>query len=157
MKLTHLDNQGRARMVDVSHKPVQLRRAAAEGCLVVSPETILLVRDSALPKGAPLEAARLAGIQAAKWTSRLIPLCHDLNLDHIDVDIQLEKTAFAIRSQVTCRRTTGVEMEALTAVAVAALTLYDMCKAVDSGMSIQAIRLVSKEKKDLPNELKIKD
>ena len=100
MKLTHLDNQGRARMVDVSHKPVRLRRAAAEGRLVVSPETIDLVRDSALPKGAPLEAARLAGIQAAKWTSRLIPLCHDLNLDHIDVDIQLEKAAFAIRSEV---------------------------------------------------------
>ena len=82
--------------------------------------------------------------------ARLIPLCHDLNLDHIDVDIRLEKTAFAIRSEVTCRRATGVEMEALTAVAVAALTLYDMCKAVDSGMSIEAIRLVSKKKEDLP-------
>ena len=150
MKLTHLDNQGRASMVDVSHKPVQLRTAAAEGRLAVSSETIDLVRDSALPKGAPLEAARLAGIQAAKSTSRLIPLCHDLNLDHIDVDIRLEKAAFAIRSKVTCRRATGVEMEALTAVAVAALTLYDMCKAVDSGMSIEAVRLVSKKKEDLP-------
>ena len=150
MKLTHLDNQGRASMVDVSHKPVQLRTASAEGRLAVSSQTMDLVRDSALPKGAPLEAARLAGIQAAKSTSRLIPLCHDLNLDHIDVDIRLEKTAFAIRSEVTCRRATGVEMEALTAVAVAALTLYDMCKAVDSGMSIEAIRLVSKKKKDLP-------
>jgi len=150
LKLTHLDNQGRASMVDVSHKPVQLRTAAAEGRLAVSSETIDLVRDSALPKGAPLEAARLAGIQAAKSTSRLIPLCHDLNLDHIDVDIRLEKAAFAIRSKVTCRRATGVEMEALTAVAVAALTLYDMCKAVDSGMSIEAVRLVSKKKEDLP-------
>ena len=150
MKLTHLDNQGRASMVDVSHKPVQLRTAAAEGRLAVSSETIDLVRDSALPKGAPLEAARLAGIQAAKSTSRLIPLCHDLNLDHIDVDIRLEKAAFAIRSKVTCRRATGVEMEALTAVAVAALTLYDMCKAVDSRMSIEAVRLVSKKKEDLP-------
>ena len=151
MRLTHLDSQGRSRMVDVSHKPVQLRTASAEGRLVVSPDTILLVRDSALPKGAPLETARLAGIQAAKLTSRLIPLCHDLNLDHIDVDIQLEKAAFAIRSKVTCRRATGVEMEALTAVAVAALTLYDMCKAVDSGMSIEAIRLVSKEKWKMEN------
>jgi cyclic pyranopterin phosphate synthase len=150
LKLTHLDNQGRASMVDISHKPVQLRTAAAEGRLAVSSETIDLVRDSALPKGAPLEAARLAGIQAAKSTSRLIPLCHDLNLDHIDVDIRLEKAAFAIRSKVTCRRATGVEMEALTAVAVAALTLYDMCKAVDSGMSIEAVRLVSKKKEDLP-------
>lgn len=150
MKLTHLDNQGRASMVDVSHKPMQLRTAAAEGRLAVSSETIDLVRDSALPKGAPLEAARLAGIQAAKSTSRLIPLCHDLNLDHIDVDIRLEKAAFAIRSKVTCRRATGVEMEALTAVAVAALTLYDMCKAVDSRMSIEAVRLVSKKKEDLP-------
>ena len=150
MKLTHLDNQGRASMVDVSHKPVQLRTAAAEGRLAVSSATVDLVRDSALPKGAPLEAARLAGIQAAKSTSRLIPLCHDLNLDYIDVDIQLESAAFAIRSEVTCRRATGVEMEALTAVAVAALTLYDMCKAIDSGMSIEAIRLVSKKKEDLP-------
>ncbi len=150
MKLTHLDNQGRASMVDVSHKPVQLRTAAAEGRLAVSSATIDLVRDSSLPKGAPVEAARLAGIQAAKSTSRLIPLCHDLNLDHIDVDIQLEKAAFAIRSEVTSRRATGVEMEALTAVVVAALTLYDMCKAVDSGMSIEAIRLISKKKEDLP-------
>ncbi len=150
MSLTHLDKQGRSRMVDVSRKPVQLRTAVAAGRLVVSAETINLVRDSALPKGAPLEAARLAGIQAAKSTSRLIPLCHDLNLDYIDLDIRLEKTAFAIRSEVTCRRATGVEMEALTAVAVAALTLYDMCKAVDSEMSIESIRLISKEKKDLP-------
>ncbi len=151
MSLTHLDKQGRSRMVDVSRKPVQLRTAVAAGRLVVSSETINLVRDSALPKGAPLEAARLAGIQAAKSTSRLIPLCHDLNLDYIDLDIRLEKTAFVIRSEVTCRRATGVEMEALTAVAVAALTLYDMCKAVDSEMSIESIRLISKKK------LKIED
>ena len=138
-------------MVDVSRKPVLLRTAAAEGRLAVSSDTIDLVRESALPKGAPLEAARLAGIQAAKSTSRLIPLCHDINLDYIDVDIQLEKAAFSIRSEVSCRRATGVEMEALTAVAVAALTLYDMCKAVDSGMFIEAIRLVSKKKEDLPS------
>ena len=152
MKFTHLDDQGRARMVDISHKPVQLRTAVAAGRLAVSSETIDLVRDWALPKGAPLEAARLAGIQAAKSTSRLIPLCHDLNLDYVDVEIRLEPAAFAIRSEVTCRRATGVEMEALTAVAVAALTLYDMCKAVDSGMSIEAIRLVSKEKEALAGQ-----
>lgn len=96
-----------------------------------------------------MEAARLAGIQAAKRTSRLIPLCHELNLDHVDVEIELEESAFQIRAAVVCRRATGVEMEALTAVSVAALTLYDMCKAVDSNMRIECIRVTAKEKEDL--------
>ena len=149
MKLTHVDKEGRARMVDISHKPAQRRRASAEGRLMVSPDTVGLIRDSALPKGEPVEAARLAGIQAAKRTSRLIPLCHDLNLDHVDVEIELEESGFQISSAVVCRRATGVEMEALTAVTVAALTLYDMCKAVDSNMRIECIRVTTKEKEDL--------
>ena len=149
MKLTHVDNTGRARMVDISHKPAQHRRANAEGQLLVSPDTVKLIRDSALPKGGPVETARLAGIQAAKQTSWLIPLCHDLNLDHVDVEIELGESAFQIRSTVVCRRATGVEMEALTAVTVAALTLYDMCKAVDSNMRIECIRVTAKEKERL--------
>ena len=149
MKLTHVGKDGRARMVDISHKPVRQRRASAEGRLVVSRETVELCRESALPKGGPVEVARLAGIQAAKRTSRLIPLCHDLSLDHIDVEIELEDSAFRIRADVVCRQATGVEMEALTAVAVAALTLYDMCKAVDSKMRIEDVRLTAKEKKPL--------
>ena len=105
-----------------------------------------MILETGLPKGSPFEVARLAGIQAAKQTSRLIPLCHDLNLDFVDVQIELTENELAIRSQVSCRWATGVEMEALTAVSVAALTLYDMCKAADKEMTITRIRLVEKTK-----------
>lgn len=146
MKLTHLDEQGRAQMVDVGDKEVVRRTATAESKLFISAHTHKLILDSALPKGNPFEVARLAGIQAAKNTSQLVPLCHNLNLDFADVQIELQEDAFLVRSRVSCRGSTGVEMEALTAAAVAALTLYDMCKAVDKEMVIGEVRLVEKRK-----------
>ncbi|MFQ5737412.1 MAG: cyclic pyranopterin monophosphate synthase MoaC [Acidobacteriota bacterium] len=152
MKLTHLDSRGRARMVDIGEKPLVKRWARAEGKLFVSPSTLELVARAALPKGNPFEAARIAGIQAAKETSRLIPLCHTLSLDYVDVEIEVAESAFQIRSSVACRWATGVEMEALTAVTVAALALYDMCKAVDKGMRLGEVRLVEKAKGEEPDK-----
>lgn len=146
MKLSHFDDQGLVRMVNVSDKTTQYRTAIAEGHLRVNPETLGLVEQLELPKGSPFEIARIAGIQAAKQTPTLIPLCHSLNLDYIDIEIKPESTGFAIRSQVICQRSTGVEMEALTAVSIAGLTLYDMCKAVDPTMTLEGIRLVKKTK-----------
>jgi cyclic pyranopterin phosphate synthase len=147
-KLTHLDSQGNARMVDIGEKQVVRRTARAAGWVRLSPGTGQLILEAGLPKGNPFEVARLAGIQAAKQTSRLIPLCHDLNLDFVDVQIELAESKLMISSQVSCRWATGVEMEALTAVCVAALTLYDMCKAVDKEMTIGEIRLVEKRKEE---------
>lgn len=149
---SHIDDQGRARMVDISGKPRLRRTAVAEGYLYLQPHTVELIRRHNLPKGDPFEVARIAAIQAAKRTSRLIPLCHDLQLDFADVDIQLLDDSWKIRSTVSCRRATGVEMEALTAVSVAALTLYDMCKAADKQMRIGEIRLIEKRKEPLPDE-----
>jgi cyclic pyranopterin phosphate synthase len=146
VKLSHFDDQGLVRMVNVSDKTTQYRTAIAEGHLRVNPETLGLVEQLELPKGSPFEIARIAGIQAAKQTPTLIPLCHSLNLDYIDIEIKPESTGFAIRSQVICQRSTGVEMEALTAVSIAGLTLYDMCKAVDPTMTLEGIRLVKKTK-----------
>ena len=148
MKFTHLDEEGQARMVDVSEKQLVKRMAAAEGKLFFSAHTHELVRSASLPKGGPIETARLAGIQAAKQTSQLIPLCHNLSLDWVDVEIELQQDGFLIRSRVSCRWATGVEMEALVAVSVAALTLYDMCKAVDKGLTVGEIRLVEKLKEE---------
>ncbi len=145
-KLTHLDSQGNARMVNISEKQVVQRTARAEGSVRLSPGTGQLILGAGLPKGNPFEVARLAGIQAAKQTSRLIPLCHDLNLDFVDVQIELAEDVLAIRSEVSCRWATGVEMEALAAVSVAALAIYDMCKAADKEMTITQIRLVEKTK-----------
>jgi molybdenum cofactor biosynthesis protein MoaC len=133
-------------MVNISEKQVVQRTARAEGSVRLSPGTGQLILRAGLPKGNPFEVARLAGIQAAKQTSRLIPLCHDLNLDFVDVQIELAEDVLAIRSEVSCRWATGVEMEALAAVSVAALALYDMCKAVDKEMTITQIRLVEKTK-----------
>jgi len=146
MEWNHYDRNGRIRMVDISAKDVVFRKATAEGCVELSPETGEKIKDLRLPKGDPFEIARIAGIQAAKRTSEWVPLCHQLNLDWVDVDIKLEENVFLIRSTVCCRWATGVEMEALTAVTAAALTLYDMCKAVDKKIVIGRIRLVSKEK-----------
>ncbi len=146
VEFSHLDAQGRARMVDVGGKPESVRTALAEGCVFVSSKTIDRVRAAELPKGHPFEVARIAGIQAAKRTADLIPLCHTLHLDFADIRIELAADRFVIRSEIRCRRSTGVEMEALTAVAVAALTIYDMCKAVDKAMHIGEIRLVRKTK-----------
>ncbi len=149
MKLTHVDDEGRARMVDTGSKPVLRRQAVAEGRVSLSPETVELISKQRLPKGNPFEVARVAGIQAAKETSRLIPLCHGLHLDFIDVEIELDSGSWRIQATVSSRWTTGVEMEALTAVSVTALTLFDMCKAVDKRMTIGEIRVLSKTKEEI--------
>jgi len=145
-RLTHLDRRGRARMVDVSAKTVTRREAVARGEVVMRAETLALIAAGALPKGDVLGVARLAGIMAAKRTADLVPLCHPLPLSHVDVRLTADRTRsrILIESRVTVDARTGVEMEALTAVAVAGLTLYDMCKAVDREMTIGAIRLVRK-------------
>ena len=140
-ELTHIDEQGRARMVDTSDKTVTNRRAVASARVLMSTETVAAIRDSRGPKGDPLEAARLAGIMAAKRTAELIPLCHPLPLTHVDVRAELQEGGVYLEAEVTTRAQTGVEMEALTAVAVAALTVYDMCKALDKSMTITEVRL----------------
>ena len=134
-------------MVDVGHKPVQARTALAEGLVHCAPETIAALRDKALPKGDVLTVAKIAGIQAAKRTDALIPLCHSLPLDGVEMRFTLRDSAVFIEAEVRTQARTGVEMEALTAVSVAALTVYDMCKAVDKGMVIGDVRLVQKIKK----------
>lgn len=143
---SHLDKQGSARMVDVGHKPIQFRRAIAEGQLVCQKTTIQSLREKALPKGDVLTVAKIAGIQAAKRTADLIPLCHPLPLDHIDIQFDIGDDAIGILCNVKTSAKTGAEMEALTATAVTALTLYDMCKAIDKTMRIEGIRVVEKRK-----------
>jgi cyclic pyranopterin phosphate synthase len=143
---SHLREDGHAHMVNVGDKPLQRRRAVAEGTLVCAPETIEKLRTQALPKGDVLTVAQIAGIQAAKRTAELIPLCHPLALDAVDVAFTIEATRIVIRATVNITARTGVEMEALTAVSVAALTLYDMCKSVDKAMVIEGIRVVEKVK-----------
>jgi cyclic pyranopterin phosphate synthase len=144
MDFTHLDDEGRITMVDVGQKPVTERTATASGFVQMSPATVEAIKSHCTPKGDPLEAARLAGIMAAKKTADLIPLCHPLMLTQVDVELEIKKTGVAIASKVTTSAQTGVEMEALTAVAVAALTLYDMCKALDKSMKLTDIQLESK-------------
>jgi len=139
-----VDDQGRIRMVDVGAKPSTAREAVARGTVTMSAEAVRLVRDRQTAKGDPLQAARLAGLMAAKRTSDLIPLCHPLAIAHADVDVRLTSRGVSIEASVRTIGPTGVEMEALTAVAVAALTIYDMVKAVDRSMTIGEIRLVEK-------------
>jgi len=146
--LSHTDSEGRARMVDVGGKPPQRRRARAAGAIVLSAEAIDLVRQNQIKKGDVLTVAQIAGIQAAKQTAGLIPLCHPLSLDRIAVKLDIADDRIAAESEVCCVGRTGVEMEALTAVSVALLTVYDMCKAVDKHMKICDIILVEKEKTD---------
>ena len=143
-KLSHVDDKGRARMVDVSAKAATARQAIAKGHIALSAEARAAIRDRKLKKGDPLAAARLAGVMAAKRTSELIPLCHPLQLTHVDVELHPVRDGFDITATVRTTGPTGVEMEALTAVAVAALTIYDMVKAVDQRMTIGSIRLVEK-------------
>jgi cyclic pyranopterin phosphate synthase len=143
---SHLDLTGAARMVDVGHKPVQRRVARAEGTVRMRTTTITALRDKALPKGDVLTVAKIAAIQAAKRTDELIPLCHSLPVDSVDVEFVLEPDGIHIKSSVSTSAKTGVEMEALTAVSVAALTIYDMCKAVDKEMVIEDIRVTEKLK-----------
>lgn len=148
MKLSHVDAEGRARMVDVSDKPLSDRTAVATGAVRMSREAYDLVAGQAIAKGDVLAVAEVAGVMAAKRTGELIPLCHPLGLDHVQVDVALDPELPGVRVTATTRVTgrTGVEMEALTAVAVACLTVYDMAKAVDRGMVIEDVRLVSKSK-----------
>lgn len=143
-QLTHIDDDGRARMVDTTDKPISDRRAVASARVLMSAATVAAIRDHQTPKGDPLETARLAGIVAAKRTAELIPLCHPLPLTHVEVRAQLQDDGVFLEAEVTTRAQTGVEMEALTAVSVAALTVYDMCKALDKAIVITDIRLESK-------------
>jgi cyclic pyranopterin monophosphate synthase len=144
-RLTHVDPaSGEARMVDVGAKPVTTREAEARGRILISAEAMRLVRAGGLKKGDPLQVARLAGIMAAKQTANLIPLCHPLPLSSIDVELTPRRDGYEIRARVRTTAQTGVEMEALTAVSVAALTIYDMVKAADKTMTLTDIQLVSK-------------
>jgi cyclic pyranopterin phosphate synthase len=143
-QLSHVDRRGRVKMVDVGAKPVTDREAIARGAITMSATALKLIRRGEVAKGDPLQAARLAGILAAKQTASLIPLCHPLPLTHVSVDLTPAKKGYAIEARVRTSAQTGVEMEALTAVAVAALTIYDMVKAVDKDMVIGDICLVEK-------------
>jgi len=145
-RLTHLDARGRARMVDVGEKVVTARVARARGRVRMNPAALRAVRRGEVPKGDVLAVARIAGIQAAKHTPALLPLCHVLPLDAVEVDARVDATARAvtIEARVACRAATGVEMEAIVAVCVAAAAVYDMCKALDRGMVIEGIELIEK-------------
>ena len=147
-QLTHIGNKGEARMVDVSDKPVQQRMAVAQGKVRLSPDTIKLIQNDEIGKGNVLATARIAGIQAAKSTADLIPMCHPLAINHCEIEFEFPELgdSITITSIVKVNAQTGVEMEALTATNLAALTIYDMCKAVDKNMSITNLRLVSKTK-----------
>ena len=142
--LSHVDEQGRIRMVDTGGKEISSRRAVASARVLMKSETVEALRNRRTPKGDPLETARLAGIMAAKKTADLIPLCHPLPLTHIDVQAQLGDSGVSLTAEVSTNAQTGVEMEALTAVSIAALTIYDMCKALDKGMTITEVVLESK-------------
>jgi cyclic pyranopterin phosphate synthase len=144
VKLTHLDSDGKARMVDVTAKRSTSRRATAESFIRLSKKTMTLLHEGNLPKGNALETARLAGIMAAKRTFDLIPLCHPLLLTHVDVEAEIQDDGVRFLAGVRCSGSTGVEMEALTAASVAALTLYDMVKAVEKGATIENVRLLEK-------------
>ena len=143
-RLTHLDDEGRVTMVDIGAKAVTTRTAEARGLIRLSPATLTAISERRTPKGDPLETARVAGIMAAKKTAELIPLCHSLALTHIDLRLEMTPEGVEIAATASTSDRTGVEMEALTAVTVAALTIYDMCKAVDRGMVIDQIRMISK-------------
>lgn len=143
-ELSHIDEAGRVRMVDTSAKPATARRAVASALVQMSPETLAALKSHRTAKGDPLEAARLAGIMAAKKTAELIPLCHPLPITHIEIRAELESDGVYLESDVATNAQTGVEMEALTAVSVAALTVYDMCKALDKSITIKEVRLESK-------------
>ena len=144
-KLSHIDSRGKARMVDVGDKDVTAREARARGDIIMSATARRLIRSGSVKKGDPLQTARLAGVMAAKQTAALIPLCHPLQLSHVDVDLIPTRRGYRIESRVRTTGQTGVEMEALTAVALAALTVYDMVKAVDKAMEITDIYLVEKK------------
>jgi cyclic pyranopterin monophosphate synthase len=143
-ELTHLDEQGKARMVDVGGKALSQRVAIASGCIRMSAEALAAIRDGDVPKGDVLAAARIAGIMAAKKTAELIPLCHPLMLDSVTLDFAFEDAALRATATASLTGKTGVEMEAMTAVSIALLTIYDMAKAIDKGMVIDQVRLIEK-------------
>lgn len=145
-KLTHTDTRGRAVMVDIGEKKIQIRKARAHGHIELSCDTINIIKENQLKKGDVLTVAQIAGINAAKRTGELIPLCHNISLDQISLDLTVDKTGVLAESEVKCTGKTGAEMEALTSVAVALLTVYDMCKAVDKKMIINKIELKEKSK-----------
>lgn len=144
--LSHTDSSGKANMVDVSNKTTQIRTAVACGNISLSEETICLIRENQMKKGDVLTVAEIAGIQGGKKTSELIPLCHPLQITKLDVRAELGNTGVTVTATARCTGPTGIEMEALTAVSVALLTIYDMCKAVDKSMVIGEIRLIEKTK-----------
>jgi len=148
-KFSHTNKEGKANMVDVGYKPNQLRTAKAEGFISLSPETVNLIKENQMKKGDVLTIAEIAGIQGAKKTSELIPLCHPLQITKVDVNASLEENGVRIKSLARCVGQTGIEMEALNGVSVALLTIYDMCKAVDKNMIISEIKLVEKTKEDI--------
>ncbi|HLP44363.1 MAG TPA: cyclic pyranopterin monophosphate synthase MoaC [Candidatus Deferrimicrobium sp.] len=149
MPLTHVNAAGEANMVDISAKKIMHREATASGAVLMQEETIRLVKDNRLKKGDVLSTARIAAISGAKKTFDLIPLCHNIPINKIDVSFELEADRIMIKSYAACDAKTGIEMEALTAVSIAALTIYDMCKAVDKTMTITAVKLVEKKKTDI--------
>jgi cyclic pyranopterin monophosphate synthase len=148
-KLTHISEDGSARMVDVSAKPASKRRAAAEATIALQPETVSRIELNQVAKGNVFSTARVAGIQAVKRTAELIPLCHSLPLQHAQIDFESRSDGIRIECQVTTTAQTGVEMEALTGASIAALTIYDMCKAIDKTMVVSGLRLISKTKEAL--------
>jgi len=145
-KLSHTDESGKALMVDVGHKPDQVRTAKAKGFISLAPETVQLIRDNQMKKGDVLTIAEIAGIQGGKKTSELIPLCHPLSITKIEVKTELKENGVMVKSLAKCIGKTGIEMEALTAVNIALLTVYDMCKAVDKKMEMSGVHLVEKTK-----------
>ncbi len=148
-KFSHIDDKGKANMVDVGFKKDQLRMAKAEGFIRLSEKTINLIRENNLKKGDVLTVAEIAGIMGGKKTSELIPLCHPLQISKIDVTTRVEEKGIKVTGEASCIGKTGIEMEALTAVHIALLTIYDMCKAVDKEMVMENIRLVEKTKTDI--------
>ena len=146
MKLTHLDENGAAHMVNIGAKPVTQREAVAQSVLTMQPETLRMILDGTVPKGDVFACARIAGIMAAKRTAELIPMCHPIPIESVDIAIEaVSETQVRVVSTLRCSHKTGIEMEALTAASIAALTIYDMCKAVDRGMEISEIRLLKKD------------
>ena len=149
-QLSHIDEQGRAAMVDISAKPIQRRTARAQGRIRLAPGTIALIQENKVKKGDVLTVAEIAGIQAAKRCSELIPLCHPLRLSNVQVTAEIEEDGVRVIGEIVCVDRTGAEMEALTSVSVALLTVYDMCKAVDKKMVLEEIFLLEKRKEAYP-------
>jgi cyclic pyranopterin phosphate synthase len=146
-RLTHTDNKGKAIMVDIGNKDIQIRMARAQGNILMAAATISLVRENLMKKGDVLSVAQIAGINGAKQTAAIIPLCHNIVLDKVSVNLTVTETGVLAESEIRCTGKTGVEMEALTAVSIALLAVYDMCKAVDKNMVISSIELIEKTKK----------